>query len=349
MPKIYEPYRQALKRYAVVIDRYPLWCKTAEALHLSKGALLRLDWMIYYFTTGKQNGALVCRHFGLHRNTFSKWLQKFDQNNLMSLESKSTKPITVRTRQAVWSKDERIIALRKQYPCWGKKKLKVLYERMYEETITQWYIQRVIEDYRLYFRKVKKRSSNKRNKGHIRKRITELTEKKKETGFLLHFDSIVIQHSNLKRYIITGIDHHSRFAYARMYTSHASASAKDFLNRVFFLLGDTIQNIHTDNGSEFKKHFEKAVHTSKLTHYWSRPRTPKDNPINERFNRTFQEEFLRWGNFHSDSDIFNQHLTPWLITYNAVRPHESLDMLTPLAVAQKSYPLHTMWSSRTID
>lgn len=348
MTKVYEPYRNVLKREALVIDRYALLRKTAMTLKLSKEALLRLEWMIYYFTTASENGAFVCRHFGLHHNTFSKWLKKFDQNNLRSLESTSRKPLRVRRRQAVWSQDERIIALRKEYPCWGKKKLKVLYERMYQETITQWYIQRVIEDYDLYSRKVKKRSLNKGKTGQTRKRITELMERKKETGFLLHFDSIILQRNNQKRYIITCIDHHSRFAYARMYTSHTSQTAEDFLRKMFFLLPECVQNIHTDNGSEFKKHFENAVKHQNLTHYWSRPRTPKDNPINERFNRTLKEEFLRWGNYHSDPDIFNQNLTPWLMTYNAIRPHESLNMLTPLVVAQKSYPLHTMWSSRTV-
>ena len=347
MPTAYEPYRHARKRELHEIDRYALWRKTAATLGLSKEACLRLEWMIYYSGTAAENGALTCRHFGLHRNTFSRWFTRFDANNLHSLESKSKKPLKVRQRQTVWRKDERIIALRKEYPCWGKKKLKVVYQRLYQEKITEWYIQRVIEDYHLYFRKVAKRSSNKLKKGQTRKRITELIEKKEETGFLLHFDSIVLQRNNTKRYIITGIDHHSRFAYAHMYSSHTSKTAEDFLKKMFFLLPACVENIHTDNGSEFKKHFEQAIKQQNLIHYWSRPHTPKDNPINERFNRTIQEEFLRWGNYHPTPDIFNRNLTPWLITYNAVRPHESLDMLTPLEVAQKSYPLHTMWSSRT--
>jgi len=347
MPQAYEPYRKALKREASVIDPYDLWRKTALTLKLSKAACLRLEWMIYYFTTAKENGALVSRHFGLHRNTFGKWLRKFDPNNLRNLESQGTRPRRVRKRQGIWAKDERIISLRKEYPCWGKKKLKVLYERRYQETITEWYIQRVIEDYHLYFRKKKKRISNKRKTGQVRKRITELTTTKKETGFLLHFDSIILQKNNQKRYIITGIDHHSRFAYAWMYSRHNSQTAEDFLRKIFFLLNNSVQNIHTDNGSEFKKYFEKAVQKQQLIHYWSRPKTPKDNPINERFNRTLKEEFLHWGNYHPDPHIFNRNLTSWLITYNTIRPHESLNFSTPLEVAQKSYPLHTRWSSCT--
>ena len=41
-----------------------------------------------------------------------------------------------------------------------------------------------------------------------------------------------------------------------------------------------------------------------LSRYFSRVRTPKDNPVNERFNRTIQDEFINLGNFSSDPPPF---------------------------------------------
>ncbi len=57
-----------------------------------------------------------------------------------------------------------------------------------------------------------------------------------------------------------------------------------------------IENIQTDNGSEFKKYFEQGCNKLNLNHYYSRVRTPRDNPDIERFNRTLQEEFIKMGN-----------------------------------------------------
>lgn len=132
-----------------------------------------------------------------------------------------------------------------------------------------------------------------------------------------------------------------------MYTSHASLSATDFFRRLRYLLDGNIVHVHTDNGSEFRKHFETELERLGLPHWWSRPKTPKDNPRNERFNRTLREEFLRFGNYVSDTSVFNRRLTEWLVEYNAVRPHQALRYRTPLSVAEEGRGLSTMGSSST--
>lgn len=341
---VFEPYRAAKKRK--ILSRHVRWRATAKVLELSKEACKRLEWVIYYETRGGKNASLTARHFGIGRSTFHKWFKVFDETNLRTLESRSRAPNKRRARQAVPLKDERVIALRKRYPYWGKMKLKVLYEREYQEPMTSWYIQRVIEHYKLYPKKRKKKKKTKR-KTQVKKRISECAKVPK-TGFLIHLDTIVLHLSGTKRYILTAIDDHSKVAYARMYTSHASASAKDFFQRLYFLFDQQVVNVHTDNGSEFHKHFDQAVTALDLPHYWSRARTPKDNPSNERFNRTLKEEFLYWGNFHPDPSVFNRTLTDWLVEYNAIRPHESLNYLTPIAFAEQTMDVSTMWSSGTL-
>ena len=66
-----------------------------------------------------------------------------------------------------------------------------------------------------------------------------------------------------------------------------------------------------------------------------------------RFNQTLKNEFLNWGNFHPDPKVLNQKLTNWLVEYNSIRPHQSLNYLTPLEFAEKTMHLSTMWSSST--
>jgi len=316
----------------------------AKVLKLSREALCRLEWILFYESHGL-DVALVSRHFGINRSTFYKWLQVFDETNLRTLETKSRRPVKVRGRMAAPLKDERVISLRKEYPYFGKEKLVRLYQARYGEAITSWYIQRVIKEYRLYFKKQKRQYVQPRTR-LVKKKITEC-QKEPLTGFLIHLDTIVLHLEGQKRYIVTGIDEHSKLAYARMYVSHGSKAAEDFFKRLYYLLEEKVTNVHTDNGSEFKKHFDQALRALSLTHWWSRPRTPKDNPSNERFNRTLKEEFLSWGNFHPDPKIFNQKLTDWLVEYNAIRPHESLNYLTPLSFASQTMGLSTMWSSCT--
>ena len=336
---VYEPYLAAKRR--MPLSREERLRKTAIALGLSKPARNRLEWVLYLET---HTASLACRHFGIGRSLLHKWVSRFDEENLRTLEDRSRAPKKKRVREASTVKDGRVIALRERFPAYGREKLRVLYEREHGEPVTSWYVQRVIESFHLHRRK-NGRKPYKRS-GKAKKRITDLL-KRPEQGFLLHLDSIVLHRNSKKRYILTAIDEYSRVAYARMYTTHASSGATDFFQRLRYLLDGNIVHVHTDNGSEFHKHFETELSMLGLEHWWSRPKTPKDNPKNERFNRTLKEEFLRFGNYTSDVPVFNRHLTEWLVEYNAVRPHQALGYRTPLEVAEEGRGLSTMSSSST--
>jgi transposase InsO family protein len=72
-----------------------------------------------------------------------------------------------------------------------------------------------------------------------------------------------------------------------------------------------------------------------IKRYFSRVKTPKDNPECERFNETLEYEWLYNGNLDLDPDKFNPELTGWLIEYNFNRPHQSLEYLTPIEYTEK--------------
>ncbi len=115
-----------------------------------------------------------------------------------------------------------------------------------------------------------------------------------------------------------------------MYTTKSSLNGKDFLYRLYYLLDGKVPRVGHDNGSEFAKYFRQGCQELNIEQYHSRVRTPKDNPNNERFNRTLQEEFVALKGYSPDCAIFNQHLTEWLIEYNFERPHEALNYNTPM-------------------
>jgi len=81
-------------------------------------------------------------------------------------------------------------------------------------------------------------------------------------------------------------------AYARCYSSKSSLSSFDFILRLSILVNGKISAILSDNGSEFVKYFDEAFRKLKIVHIFTRIKTPEDNAVDERFNRTIQKEFM---------------------------------------------------------
>src|SRR5437899_6838688 len=62
---------------------------------LSRAAQTRLQWMLFYLFNGR-NAARTCRHFGISRQTFYRWLRRFDRHDLATLEGRSHRPNNMR-------------------------------------------------------------------------------------------------------------------------------------------------------------------------------------------------------------------------------------------------------------
>ncbi len=313
---------------------------------LSKEAKKRLAWMDHYRASG-ENAALTCRHFGISRQCFYEWKRKYRPYDLMTLEDASRRPHQTRQWMVSRTEESRIKELRRAHIRYGKMKLAILYQQQYGSPISSWKIQRVIEKHQLYFHpKATESLRKKRRANQPKKRITEL-KKEQRTGFLVALDTIERHIAGFKRYILTGIDVHSKIAFARMYPTKHSKHAADFLKRINYLFDAKIENLQTDNGSEFAKHFREAATELSLPHYHSRPRTPKDNPVDERFNGTVDREFLKLGNLLADCDAFNRRMTEWLIEYNFKRPHQALGYEVPVEYHYKNQKVSPMYPSST--
>lgn len=93
------------------------------------------------------------------------------------------------------------------------------------------------------------------------------------------------------------------------------------------------QNIRTDNGPEFtSKLFQLWLLDTKIN--WSRIEKgcPQQNAIVERFNRTYREDVLD-ANLFYHTEHAQQITDNWIQEYNTIRPHQSLNQLTPLEYA----------------
>ncbi|OGD66549.1 hypothetical protein A3F08_01625 [Candidatus Berkelbacteria bacterium RIFCSPHIGHO2_12_FULL_36_9] len=335
----------------VLKDKIDRWRIVANKFGISGKAKLRLEWMIFFETVGNHNAYLTAKHFDITPKTFYKWHKRFNEGMARNLEDESTRPNNLRHWEVTFEEECRIKKLRQRKLHYGKKKIRKLYKDEYNKEISTWKIERVIRKHNLYPDPVQQDKNKKRLKNRVKKnRIQNLTIKE-EIFFLFHLDTIVIYWGSVKRYILTACDHHGKIAYARMYTTKSSKSAKDFLYRLHYLIDAPIANIQTDNGSEFYQEFEEAITALKATHWFSRPATPKDNSIAERFNQTLEYEWLNDGHFTSNIKDFNHALTDWLVEYNFVRPHQTLAYETPMTYYMNTLNitpnLLPMWSART--
>lgn len=321
----------------------------------SKDAQIKLEWIILYYTVFSKNAKATANYFGISRKTLHKWISRFNETNLKTLEEVSRAPGKKRSWTVTAKEEERIVSLRKKNMEYGKKKLKRIYLREYREVVSTWKIERVIRKHKLYKDPVKyQKTVEKRRRSKPKVRIHEVKDQIKQInqfGFLWHIDTVIIWWYGKRRVIFTALEEATKIGFARVYTSNKSSYAEDFLKKLMYLVEGRVKIMHQDNGSEFQGEFEKTCEKLGIVQIYSRPQTPKDNPALERFNSTVQYEWLEYSEVGLD-DITqaNLDLTTWLIKYNSYKPHEALDLDTPLEYADEVFfnKVLPMWSAYTI-
>ena len=125
------------------------------------------------------------------------------------------------------------------------------------------------------------------------------------------------------------------YSYARMCKNKSSRFALDYPYRLRYLVAQAIENLQTDNGSEFASEFKRASVGLGIQRYFSRVRTRKDDLEIERFNQTLEYEWLYNCNVCLDPEVLNPRLAEWLIEYNFHHLHQSLAYLTPMVYTER--------------
>jgi len=150
-------------------------------------------------------------------------------------------------------------------------------------------------------------------------------------GDLIEIDVVVRFVGQMKRYVVTAVDVHSRYSFALCYTKHNSLCARDFIKKLEKVFPYKIKAIQTDNGSEFHKYFMQYLEKRKIVHYWNYKGQPYKQGHIEKFNRTIQEEFIDQNEmWFDDVDEFNEKMLEWIIWYNTKRYHWGLNLMSPV-------------------
>ena len=273
--------------------------------------------------------------FSISRRTLFRWQASLHEahGKLEGLNARSQAPIRRRRRSVPDTVVQHIIALRTAHIRLGKDKLHALLaqEGYHGSTST---IGRILSDLKEHGElHLPMKYSLSGKTGRIIPRVSKRKKKlRRPHGYcVLEVDTVVRFIDGTKRYILTGVDTERRTAFAAAYANHGSLSAADFLTKARAVLHDCPEDVQTDNGGEFALHFETTCREQDLTHFHTYPKSPKMNAHVERFNRTLDEEFLRWNKalLRDDVRAFNEKLIEWLLWYNGERPHHALGQVAP--------------------
>lgn len=341
------------------IPGFRKFLKIMQSYDLSSEAQYRLSVLQWHFNSSEECVAATGRHFGLHRNTVSKWLKNFNPRNPKTLEPRPRAPIRTFRRTHPIEYTQRVVALKKRFPYYGKAKIAHILKRDHGIIVSASWIGTVIKAHKLQYL-WRTTESSCRFKKTIRKRKSRkrppALNVPEKSGTWIQVDTVVLYWQGKRVYVITAVDLTSRFGIAYAYNTPSSKNATDFLQkiRLFFTGSIAVKMIQTDNGSEFLKYFDAACTEAKIEHTFSRPKSPKMNAFIERFNETIQIECLKKTDAYLPMFMLNEKIRVWLEEYNAYRPHASLDYRTPLdEYINQLHPtnreVHTMYVTRTVS
>jgi transposase InsO family protein len=308
-------------------------------VELNRTAQVRLRWMDFY--RKNKNVALTCRHFGISRQTFYRWLKRYEPLDLTTLEERSHCPR--RRRQPTWSFPlaEKVLLLRLQFPRWGKDKLAVLLRRQ-KVSISVSMVGRILNQLQQQGRLVEPpRSGVPGSRRALRPRPYAVRKPKQyaasEPGDLVDVDSLDVRPIPgvvFKQF--TARDVVSRWDVIQAHPRATAQTAAQFLDTLQHRMPFPIRAVQVDGGSEFAAEFEQACQQRGLHLFVLPPRSPKLNGAVERANRTHTEEFYQVTACSLEMKKLNRELRQWERIYNTVRPHQALGYLTPLQFLRQS-------------
>jgi putative transposase len=279
------------------------------------------------------------------RSSLYRWRKRLCEKGPKGLEEKSRRPRRLRTPKWDTELVEAVLALREEYPSWGKDKLKVLLGRKGWKTSSST-VGRILVDLKRRgvlhepprgLVKYKKRRQSR--KYAIRKPRDYPVE---QPGDLVQVDTLDVHPLDcaaVKHF--TARDVISRWDVLEAHQRATANTAAEFLDTLLARMPFKVKAIQVDGGSEYRAGFEEACQRLGLKLFVLPPHSPKLNGRVERAHRTHLEEFYAVIPNSAQLDKLNIALYQWERVYNQIRPHQALDYLTPAEYINKYHPLVT--------
>lgn len=267
----------------------------------------------------------LCRRFGISPTTGYLWLRRYQQEGREGLINRSKRPQTSprRTSREV---EEAVIALRKQHPAWGGRKLRCVLLREGMPSPSRSTITTILQRHGLLSPAEVTHRPWSRFEAAFPNALWQMDYKG-------HFPLV----RGGRCHPFTVLDDHARFALGiRALSNERTHSVKGELISIFQRYG-LPNRILCDNGPPWGSSSPGAftqlavwlLHLDIIPSH-GRPFHPQTQGKDERFHRTLQAEVLATRSFQT-LDHVQETLDQWRHTYNHVRPHEAIGLVPPIA------------------
>lgn len=304
--------------------------RLAKIVKLSNEGKRRLKWIDYYLR--KKDVVATCRHFDIGRSLFYKWFNRYKKLGIKGLEDKSKKPFTVRHREIIQEVQDKIEFIRRENPAWSKYKVSEILKRDFGLVCSSSSVNRIFHDKNLFWPKPisQAKIAAKRN-WKIRRKRPPKGLRGAAPGSLVEIDLKVLNTLGRTFYQFTAIDTCTKIKFIKVYSSKTAHCGMKFVEEMITYFPFQIKHLNSDNGGEFLAECHAFLEAKNITHYFSRARTPKDNPMVENTIKADEYEFWAWGNLCDTVEELNVKAKIWMEKFNTYRPHQALNYLTPMA------------------
>jgi transposase InsO family protein len=269
----------------------------------------------------------LCREFGISRPTAYKWIERYEQGEGLSDQSRAPHHQHNRTTAEI---ETAILALRRENPAWGGKTIREVLARQGNEGLP---CAKTCSNILARNGCVDPGESLKHRpfRRFVRECSNELWQTDFKGDFLLQDGS--------RCYPLTILDDMSRFS-IRIEPKPDTKGVMTSFEAAFRKFG-LPEAVLSDNGPQFAGYgggytqFERWLMDHGVLPIHGRVMHPQTQGKIERFHRTMNQELLRHTTIpnHLEASVI---MEDWRNKYNSERPHSALGMKTPAEVYQPS-------------
>ncbi len=275
----------------------------------------------------------LCRRFGISPKTGYKWLAREAQDEVRGLQERSRRPLCSPSRTSS-ELEAQVLALRQEHPAWGGRKISKRLKKLgHTDAPAPSTVTSILHRHGLISEVASAQATAWQRFEHAQP--NELWQ--------IDFKGYFSTPAGLC-HPLTVIDDHSRYNLVLAACTHTNTqSVQPLLTETFRRYGLPVR-MNADNGAPWGS---PSQHEHGITHLtvWlirlgirvshSAPAHPQTNGKDERFHRSLKAEVLNGRSFENLAQV-QRALDYWRHVYNEQRPHESLDMDTPIEHYQPS-------------
>jgi transposase InsO family protein len=267
----------------------------------------------------------LCRRYGISSRTAYKWIRRYRQEGEAGLSNQSRRPHTSPERSDA-ELEQQVLRIRKEQSAWGARKIRRILRNEGIQTPATSTVHAILQRHG----QIDPEQSRKHQAWH------RFEHPVPNDLWQMDFKGHFAIRSGQRCHPLTVLDDHSRFVVClKACENEKGDGVQQHLTAVFRQYGLPLR-MTMDNEAPWGS---DADHQDTPLTVWlrrlgvrvghSRPRHPQTQGKDERFHRTLLAECIR-GRYFDDFSVLQPVFDQYRNVYNQRRPHQGIDMETPI-------------------